>query len=121
MAAVGAGGDAGARLVVQLHHSGADVVAVDLDPAFAAQSDRRRRVARAHPLRPTQVRLVRADARRLPFAAAQFDGFTAVSALEHVTGAHGDRQALAECARVLRPGGVGLVMVPSAPTAVCRS
>ena len=35
-----------------------------------------------------------------------------MSALEHVTGAHGDRQALAECARVLRPGGVGLVTVP---------
>ena len=68
-----------------------------------------------------QVRLVGVDARRLPFAAAQFDGFAAVSALEHVTGAHGDRQALAECARVLRPGGVGLVMVPSAPKAVCRS
>lgn len=94
------------------HHSGADVVAVDLDAAFAAQAARRRRVARAHALQPTQVRLVRADARRLPFAAGQFDGFTAVSALEHVTGAHGDRQALAECARVLRPGGVGLVTVP---------
>lgn len=94
------------------HHCAADVVAVDLDAAFTAQSDRHRRVARAHALRPTQVRLVRADARRLPFDAAQFDGFTAVSALEHVTGLHGDRQALAECARILRPGGVGLVTVP---------
>ncbi|MBW3604929.1 MAG: class I SAM-dependent methyltransferase [Actinobacteria bacterium] len=94
------------------HHCASDVVAVDLDPAFAAQSDRRDRVARAHDLEATQVGLVRADARRLPFDTAQFDGFTAVSALEHVAGVHGDRQALAECARVLRPGGVGLVTVP---------
>ena len=90
----------------------ADVVAVDLAEAFAEQADRRRRVERAGLGVASQVRLVRADARRLPFDARRFDGFTAVSALEHVTGPHGDRRALAECARVLRPGGVGLVTVP---------
>lgn len=63
---------------------------------------------------------MRVDARRLPFDARRFDEFTAGSALEHLTGPLGDRRALAECARVLRPGGVGLVTVPFRPKAACR-
>jgi len=48
--------------------------------------------------------------RRLPFASAGFDAITAASVLEYTVD---PRLVLAECARVLRPGGVLLCTVPS--------
>jgi SAM-dependent methyltransferase len=48
--------------------------------------------------------------RRLPFAGAGFDAVTAASVLEYTVD---PRLVLAECARVLRPGGVLLCTVPS--------
>ncbi|MXV90378.1 MAG: methyltransferase domain-containing protein [Acidimicrobiia bacterium] len=53
---------------------------------------------------------VGADARRLPFADGGFDRIIAAEVLEHVDD---DGAALAELARVLRPGGVLAVTVPS--------
>ena len=47
--------------------------------------------------------------RTLPFQAGQFDGVVASSVLEYVDS---PAVALAECARVLRPGGVMLCTVP---------
>lgn len=52
---------------------------------------------------------LRADAFRLPFADATFDGVVAAEVLEHL---RDDRAAMAELARVLRPGGVLAVSVP---------
>jgi len=53
---------------------------------------------------------VGADARRLPFADGGFDRIIAAEVLEHIDD---DGAALAELARVLRPGGVLAVTVPS--------
>jgi SAM-dependent methyltransferase len=50
-----------------------------------------------------------ADARRLPFGDAEFDGAVCISVIEHVPdedGAPGDARAMAELWRVLRPGAV---------------
>jgi SAM-dependent methyltransferase len=49
------------------------------------------------------------DARRLPFPPASFDRVIAAEVLEHI---HDDRAAIAELARVLRPGGTIAVTVP---------
>lgn len=88
------------------------VTAIDLDPHLAEQHHRARRArARAIP-GSDRINLVRADARALPFDDNAFDGFTAVSTLEHLEGAEGDRRGLQEAARVLRPRGMGFITVP---------
>jgi len=53
---------------------------------------------------------VQADMRALPFDGASFDGALAVHSIEHVPDP--DR-ALAEAARVLRPGGVAVFVTPN--------
>ena len=55
---------------------------------------------------PDRLDWVRAPAASLPFAAGTFDAVTCLEALEFVPDA---RAALAECVRVLRPGGLLLV------------
>lgn len=50
-----------------------------------------------------------ADALRLPFPTASFDRVIAAEVLEHIVD---DRSAIAELARVLRPGGTMAVTVP---------
>lgn len=52
---------------------------------------------------------VRADARCLPFPDGAFDRVIAAEVLEHI---HDDTRAMAELARVLRPGGSMAVTVP---------
>lgn len=58
---------------------------------------------------PTSV-VVRGDALRLPFAAAHFDRIICSEVLEHVSDPH---QATAELARILKPGGLLAVSVPT--------
>ena len=55
---------------------------------------------------PGRVHWLQAPAAALPFAAATFDAVTCLEALEFLPSA---RAALAECVRVLRPGGVLVV------------
>ncbi|MFC5199074.1 class I SAM-dependent methyltransferase [Streptomyces kaempferi] len=58
--------------------------------------------------------VIRADSRRLPFADASFDAVTSVWLL-HLVGSGADvRDIVAECARVLRPGGVYVTTVDKA-------
>ncbi|MGC0373649.1 class I SAM-dependent methyltransferase [Streptomyces sp. SAI-229] len=55
--------------------------------------------------------VVRADSRRLPFADARFDAVVSVWLLHLLPGPEDVRAAVAECARVLRPGGVYVTTV----------
>jgi SAM-dependent methyltransferase len=91
------------------------VLAVDITDRLPEQVIRARRAVRTGLTRPGQVYWTRGDARRLPLPDASVDGVTAVSTLEHLTEGHDDRTALAEVARVLRPGGEAIVTVPFGP------
>ncbi|MGW5610061.1 class I SAM-dependent methyltransferase [Streptomyces sp. NPDC003753] len=58
--------------------------------------------------------VVLADSRRLPFADGAFDAVTSVWLLHLLDGPDAVRSVLAECARVLRPGGVHVTTVDKA-------
>lgn len=62
-------------------------------------------------LRHSPVPAVQGDALRLPFADASFDAIIAAAFLHHLPGR--EAEVLAECARVLQPGGVILGYDPS--------
>lgn len=53
--------------------------------------------------------LVCADARRLPFASRMFDFIYCSHVLEHIPD---DRTAMRELQRVLRPGGMAMILTP---------
>jgi SAM-dependent methyltransferase len=80
------------RVAVPIEAAGGRVVGLDVASEMLAE-------ARAKGL----ARLVRADAERLPLAAARFDAVLAVQVLHHLPDLPA---ALAEAARVLRPGGL---------------
>lgn len=93
-------------LVRRLAAAGARVVG--LDPQAAALERARREDD------PDQhARYVEGVAEELPFAAASFDAIVFFNSLHHVPEAHMDT-ALAEAARVLRPGGLLYVQEPLA-------
>jgi SAM-dependent methyltransferase len=93
------------RLPIALASRGFPVVGVDVEP---------------YPYRHPHLRAVRGDVMRLPFATGSFGAVLAVSVVEHIGLGHyrdplagaGDRAAVSEIARVLRPGGRALVTVP---------
>lgn len=95
-------------------HTSAEVVATDLWGAEiedwralldAADPDRRRFA---------RLRLEVADATRLPYADGSFDAAYSASVIEHIPG-DGDTRAMAELARVLRPGGSLALTFPYRP------
>lgn len=107
------------RHAFALYRRGADVVALDMDAAeledvagmFAAM-----REAGEVP-DGASASAVRGDAYALPFADASFDRIVAAEVLEHLPE---DEQAMAELARVLKPGGTMAVTVPRyGPEKVC--
>jgi SAM-dependent methyltransferase len=67
---------------------------------------------KAHALVP-DARLVRADVCTLPLADESFDAVVSANLLEHV---RDDSAALAEIERILRPGGLGVIVVPAGPS-----
>lgn len=58
--------------------------------------------------------IVRGDSRRLPFPDASFDAVCTVWLLHLLSGAEEAAEVVAECARVLRPGGVFVTTVDKA-------
>ncbi|MEW2255958.1 class I SAM-dependent methyltransferase [Streptomyces sp. NPDC047869] len=82
---------------------GLRVTGADLSTAMARRA--------AHRLPGT---VVRADCRRLPFADAAFDAVTCVWLLHLLSGPADVRAVIAECARVLTPGGVWVTTVDKA-------
>lgn len=76
----------------------------------------RARTERIAPLPPDQrarVSLVRQESFRLPFADSSFDLVVLWQVLEHLFGEDIKRRTLAECVRVLRPGGHLLIETPN--------
>jgi SAM-dependent methyltransferase len=107
------------RHAFEAHRRGARVVAADLDhaelPPVAAMFGAQREAGETAP--PAAATAVAADATRLPFADDSFDAVIAAEILEHVPD---DAAAMAEIARVLRPGGTAAVTVPAwLPERVC--
>ncbi|HVT69355.1 MAG TPA: methyltransferase domain-containing protein [Trebonia sp.] len=107
------------RHAFEAYRRGARVLAADLDQAelppvsgmFAAM----RAEGEAPP--PAGAAAVSADATRLPFPDDVFDAVIAAEILEHIPD---DAAAIAEIARVLRPGGTVAVTVPAwLPERIC--
>jgi SAM-dependent methyltransferase len=104
-------GCGGGRHAFALYRRGADVVALDMDPAelkdvagmFAAMRQEDEVPAGA------SASAVRGNAYALPFDDDSFDRIIAAEVLEHLPD---DERAMAELARVLKPGGQVAVTVP---------
>jgi SAM-dependent methyltransferase len=99
------------RHAFEMYRRGADVIAFDQDADelatvrewFAAMRDSGEVPAGA------EADVKEGDALALPFADGEFDRIVAAEVLEHIPA---DIQAIAELARVLRPGGTLAVSVP---------
>jgi SAM-dependent methyltransferase len=107
------------RHAFEAYRRGARVVAADLDakelPPVGAMFAAMREAGETSP--PAGAAAASADATRLPFADGAFDAIIAAEILEHVPD---DTAALAEIARVLRPGGTLAVTVPAwLPERIC--
>jgi len=72
-----------------------ETVGVDIDPGALAGQDRETRVA---------------DMRELPFGDGEFDSVLAVQSIEHVPD---PERVVAEAQRVLKPGGVAVLVTPN--------
>ncbi|MBO0694190.1 MAG: class I SAM-dependent methyltransferase [Acidimicrobiaceae bacterium] len=106
-------GAGGGRHAFEAMRRGAVVTALDADPAeikgTAAMMAALATEDRATCANGGVGTAVVADALRLPLPTASFDRVIAAEVLEHITD---DRSAIAELARVLRPGGTMAVTVP---------
>ena len=112
-------GCGGGRHAFEAHRRGAHAVAFDRNPGDtkdAAAMLAAMRLAGEAPATAMGT-AVNGDALSLPFAGASFDRVIAAEVLEHVPD---DGAAMAELARVLRPGGTLAVTVPRwFPEKVC--
>jgi SAM-dependent methyltransferase len=107
------------RHAFEAYRRGAHVVAADLDlkelPPVSGMFAAMREAGEAAP--PAAATALSADATRLPFRSESFDAIIAAEILEHVPD---DAAAMAEIARVLRPGGTVAVTVPAwLPERIC--
>ena len=99
------------RHAFEAYRRGADVVAVDRSAAELESVEALFRAMAASGEAPSGslARAVRGDLLSLPFPTASFDVVIASEVLEHIPD---DEQAIAEIARVVRPGGRVAVTVP---------
>ena len=107
------------RHAFEMYRRGADVVAFDQDGDELAGVLELFAAMREAGEVPTgaEADIKQGDALSLPFADGEFDRVVAAEVLEHVPD---DRTAIAELARVLRPGGTLAVTVPRwLPEKVC--
>lgn len=112
-------GCGGGRHAFALYRRGADVVALDMDPAELADVAAMFGAMAAEGQVPAgaTASALRGTAYALPFDDASFDRVIAAEVLEHLPD---DRRAMAELFRVLRPGGLLAVTVPRwGPELVC--
>jgi SAM-dependent methyltransferase len=107
------------RHAFELYRRGAHVVAADLDGNELGPVNGMFAAMRAEEDIPAEAGAgaVSADTTSMPFPDNSFDKVIASEILEHVPN---DRLAMAEIARILRPGGVAAITVPSwLPERVC--
>lgn len=107
------------RHAFELYRRGADVVAFDQDAdELAAVSDMFAAMRKAGEVPVgADADVKQGDALQLPFADGEFDRVVAAEVLEHIPD---DETAIAELARVLRPGGTIAVTVPRwLPERIC--
>lgn len=112
-------GCGGGRHAFALARRGADVVALDYsEPELGEVRSMFAAMREAGEIpQGTSVSAVRGTAYSLPFQDASFDRVVAAEVLEHLPQ---DEQAMAELARVLKPGGLIAVTVPRwLPEKVC--
>jgi SAM-dependent methyltransferase len=107
------------RHAFEAYRRGAHVIAADLDVGeltpVGGMFEAMRAAGEARP--PAAAAAISADATNLPFPDGSFDAIIAAEILEHVPR---DGAALAEIARVLRPGGRVAVTVPAwLPERIC--
>ena len=112
-------GCGGGRHAFEVYRRGADVVAFDLDPAelapvtgmFDAMRTAGETTAEAG------ASAISGDATAMPFGDGMFDRVIAAEVLEHILD---DQRAMNELGRVLRPGGLAAITVPSfLPERIC--
>lgn len=112
-------GCGGGRHAFEAYRRGADVTALDADEAELARVRAMFEAMTAEGQAGSggQARTVHGDALAMPFPDDSFDRVIAAEVLEHLPD---DARAVAELARVLRPGGVAAVTVPRwFPEKVC--
>ena len=112
-------GCGGGRHAFEVYRRGANVVAFDLDPAeLAPVRDMFAAMAEAGEAgRQARAAAISGDATAMPFGDGTFDRVIASEVLEHIPD---DQRAMNELARVLRPGGLAAVTVPSwLPERIC--
>jgi SAM-dependent methyltransferase len=114
--------NAGARRILDLaspkllalwlaENSDAEIVATDVWDTEVANWGRLAGAADPRGRRFASLRLEVADGTALPYRQGEFDAAYSVSVIEHIPG-DGDRLAMAELARVLRPGGTLALTFP---------
>ena len=112
-------GCGGGRHAFELYRRGANVVAFDLDPAeltpVTSMFGAMQVAGEASP--QADATAISGDATAMPFGDGAFDRVIAAEVLEHVLD---DQRAMNELARVLRPGGLAAITVPSwLPERIC--
>ncbi|MFE3262563.1 class I SAM-dependent methyltransferase [Nocardia sp. NPDC059091] len=103
----------------EAYRRGADIVAFDQNATELAEVDLMFEAMAATEEAPAfaKAETVRGDALDLPYGAGEFDVVIASEILEHIPQ---DQQAIAELARVLKPGGLLAVTVPRwLPERIC--
>ena len=107
------------RHAFEVYRRGADVTALDTSLAELGEVARMCAAMAAEGEAPAtaHVGVIAGDATTMPFGNGSFDTVIAAEVLEHIPD---DQRAIDEIARVLRPGGIAAVTVPSwLPERIC--
>ncbi|MFN8484080.1 MAG: class I SAM-dependent methyltransferase [Anaerolineae bacterium] len=103
------GSGSGGKSLLYSRLGAAEVVGLELDRRLVTRSAARLAALAETDSAAGRVRVVHGDATRMPLPAATFDLIVSINALEHIVP---PQAALAECARVLRPGGRAYLRFP---------